>query len=64
MPTDSFSFGRIPGRQDFFFFVKTTDVSKFAIKRFQFGMRWWEDVYFNDEQDIYPPEFLKAYPNI
>ena len=33
------------GRTDFFFFVKAADVPKFAIKRFPFGMRWWEDVY-------------------
>lgn len=51
------------GRQDFFFFVKVSDVPKFAIKRLQFGMRWWSDVYFNGGEDIYPPEFLSAYPD-
>ena len=50
------------GRHDFFFFVNLVDVTKFAIKRFQFGMRWWSDVYFNEGEHIYPPEFLKAYP--
>lgn len=50
------------GRIDFFFFVITNDVSKFALKRFQFGMRWWEDVYFNEGEDIYPVEFRIAYP--
>ena len=49
------------GRHDFFFFVKLADVPKFAVKRFQFGMRWWSDVYFNNGEDIYPSEFLKAY---
>ena len=38
---------------------------KFAIKRFQFGMRWWKDVYFNEMKHIswhiYPPEFRRAY---
>lgn len=51
------------GRYDFFFFVNANDMGKFAIKRFEFGMRWWEDVFFNDQQDIYPPEFISAYPN-
>ena len=51
------------GRIDFFFFVNTDDVSKFALKRFSFGMRWWEDVYFNEGEDIYPIEFRKAYPD-
>ena len=51
------------GRCDFFFFVNLADVPKFAIKRFQFGMRWWEDVYFNNGEDIYPIEFRRAYPN-
>jgi hypothetical protein len=50
------------GRHDFFFFVKTADVPKFAIKRFQFGMRWWEDIYFNEGEGIYPIEFRRAYP--
>ena len=51
------------GRHDFFFYVNTADVPKFAVPRLQFRMRWWEDVYFNDGQDIYPPAFLAAYPN-
>ena len=51
------------GRHDFFFFVKAADVPKFAVKRFEFGMRWWSDVYFNNHEDIYPVEFLNAYPN-
>lgn len=51
------------GRIDFFFFVKMTDVPKFAVQRFRFGMRWWEDVFFNDESNIYPVEFRKAYPD-
>ena len=51
------------GRHDFFFYVKMADVPKFAIKRFQFGMRWWENVYSNNGENIYPIEFLHAYPN-
>ena len=47
---------------DFFFFVKAADVLKFAIKRFPFGMRFWEDVYFNEMEHIYPPEFRRASP--
>ncbi|MEC7484598.1 MAG: hypothetical protein VX998_07400, partial [Candidatus Thermoplasmatota archaeon] len=52
------------GRSDFFFFVKVEDVPKFAIKRFQFGMRWWSDVYFNGQEDIYPDAFRAAYPDM
>lgn len=51
------------GRYDFFFFVKFEDVPKFAVKRFQFGMRWWEDIYFNNDESIYPIEFRSAYPD-
>ena len=50
------------GRHDFFFYVKMADVPKFAIKRFEFDMRWWEDVYFNNGEFIYPIEFRQAYP--
>jgi len=50
------------GRIDFFFFVKPADVPKFALKRFEYGMRWWEDVLYEHEDDIYPIEFREAYP--
>ena len=51
------------GRSDFFFYVKMEDISRFAVPRFQFGMRWWEDIFYNKGQDIYPEEFLLAYPD-
>ena len=52
------------GRHDFFFFVKAEGLPKFALKRFRFGMRWWEDVYFNGGEGIYPIEFRRAYPGM
>lgn len=51
------------GRHDFFFYVNMADMPKFAFQRFQYGMRWWEDVYFNNNEDIYPIEFRNAYPD-
>ena len=51
------------GRVDFFFFVNNSDIDKFAFKRFRYHMRWWEDVYFNHGESIYPSEFRRAYPN-
>lgn len=51
------------GRCDFFFFVYLSDLPNFALQRFQFGMRWWEDVYFNHNEGIYPIEFREAYPD-
>lgn len=51
------------GRSDFFFYVKDEDISRFAVPRFQYGMRWWEDIFYNKGQDIYPEEFLRAYPD-
>ena len=50
------------GRTDFFFFVKGPGISAFMMRRFGAGMRWWEDVYFNKQESIYPPDFLSAYP--
>jgi len=50
------------GRHDFFFYVKTADVPKFAWKRFRYGMRWWDDVYFNNGEGIYPVKFRNTYP--
>lgn len=51
------------GRSDFFFCIKGPGVLKFAVRRLQHGMRWWEDVYFNKQEDIYPLDFRAAYPN-
>ena len=51
------------GRHDFFFFVKMTDVWEFAGPRLAFGMRWWQDIYFNNQENIYPLEFRRAYPS-
>ena len=45
------------GRNDVFFYVHDDDIKKFVIPRFQYGMRWFEDVLDNDherEQMRYP----------
>ena len=52
------------GRHDFFFYVKIADMPKFALQRLHFGMRWWEDIYSNDEEGIYPIEFRHAYLDV
>ena len=51
------------GRSDFFFCIDGPGVLTFAVRRFQYGMRWWEDVYFNNQEDIYPLSFRAAYPD-
>lgn len=40
------------GRNDVLFAVHNDDVMKFAIPRFQYGMRWLEDVYGNGGGDL------------
>ena len=30
---------------------------------FKYGMRWWGDVYSNNNEEIYPIEFRNAYPD-
>lgn len=51
------------GRNDLFFFIHTEDIPKFALQRFQFGIRWWEDVIvYNDNRHLYTDEFLEANP--
>jgi hypothetical protein len=42
------------GREDILFGVHGEDIGKFAIPRLQFGIRWLEDVYFNDQGYLYP----------
>ena len=51
------------GRNDAFFFVHSEDIDKFAVKRLQFGIRWWEDVIkYNNNSHMYTQDFLEANP--
>ena len=52
------------GRVDLVFYVDGKDIPEFSGRRIEFGMRWWEDVYFNKQEDIYPSEFRAAYPDV
>jgi hypothetical protein len=42
------------GRNDVLFAVHRDDIAKFAVPRFQYGMRWIEDVYGNGHGALYP----------
>jgi len=50
------------GRKDFFFYINNKDIERFSIWRFNYGMRWWEDIFYNNQQDIYPLSFRKKHP--
>lgn len=49
------------GRPDLFFWVHDEDISRFAIQRLQFGIRWWEDIVGNKAHRIYPKKVLASY---
>ena len=60
------------GRIDTAFYIHDEDIMGFALKRFSWGMRWWEDVLGNERRDmvesghegqsIYPQDFRDEYP--
>ena len=50
------------GRNDLFFYVHNDDLSKFAIPRLKAGIRWWEDIFFNDQGYLYPLDFTLNHP--
>ena len=52
------------GRNDLFFYVHNEDIPKFAIPRFRWGIRWWEDVIspINRNKHLYTEEFLENHP--
>lgn len=51
------------GRLDLLFLVHDDDVMKFAnSKRSELGIRWWSDVHFNDQHDLYSKDLLHAFP--
>lgn len=50
------------GRKDLMFLINNKDINKFSIWRLYYGLRWWEDIFFNQQQHIYPDEFKQKYP--
>jgi len=51
------------GRSDILFYVHDNDVMGFAVKRFEYGIRWWEDVVsYNDGAYLYSQGILDKYP--
>tara|TARA_R110001592_G_scaffold225609_2_gene481585 strand:- start:164 stop:553 length:390 start_codon:yes stop_codon:yes gene_type:complete len=50
------------GRMDAVFWLNCKDISRFAVPRFQFGIRWFEDVVGNEGHLIYPADFLAWAP--
>lgn len=51
------------GRSDLFFWVHESDMPHFVCARFKYGIRWWQDVYCNNGEGIYPQQFRDAYPD-
>lgn len=50
------------GRSDILFYIHDEDISKFALKRFEYGIRWWEDVVsYNDGAYRYDSDVLEKY---
>lgn len=45
-----------------FFYVHIDDVDKFAELRMGACIRWWEDIFINEEEDIFPKEFVDSHP--
>ena len=50
------------GRNDLFFFVYVEDIPSFSVKRFAYHIRWWEDIFFNHQEYLYPQEFIDKHP--
>lgn len=52
------------GRNDLLFYVHDEDVDKFAIKRLQYGIKWWEDHIDpqNGNRYLYDDEVFEKYP--
>lgn len=49
------------GRSDLFFYIHNDDIPKFAVRRFKYRIRWWEDVLRNGNEELYTEEFLLAH---
>ena len=51
------------GRRDFFFWLDMDAIPKFIYAKTLLNMIWWSDVYFNQQEGMYPQDFLDAYPD-
>jgi len=50
------------GRNDILFYVHDDDIVQFAVKRLEYGIRWWDDVIsYNGEAYLYNQEVLDKY---
>ena len=49
-------------RNDLFFYVHKDDVGKFSVPRLKAGIRWWEDIFFNRHENLYPKQFVIDHP--
>lgn len=49
------------GRNDLLFFIHDEDITKFAVKRLQYGIRWWEDIFYNNQEEEYPGHIISKY---
>ena len=52
------------GRHDLLFFIKTSDIARFAIPRLSLGIRWWEDVLGNGHGINYTKDIINKYPKL
>ena len=51
------------GRNDLLFELSDdTDIGKFSVWRFNYGMRWWEDYLDNGSYKVVPQQILSKYP--
>ena len=48
------------GRNDLLFWVAANDISKFAVPRLGYGIRWWSD-YLDNSRNIVPDDILEQY---
>ena len=49
------------GRKDLFFFINEKDEKRFATWKFTYSMVYYEDIFYNKEENIYPKSFIKKY---
>jgi len=51
------------GRTDVFLLVHRSDIPRVAVNRLRLGdVRWWEDIFYNIQQHIYPRDIIESYP--
>ena len=50
------------GRKDLFFLINNKDINKFSFCKYLYNLCWYEDIFHEKQESMYPKSFIEKYP--